>query len=787
MIRAGGNGEAEQLCLQQGLCGIGWPDLPDLSVMDDEAVDREIDVVYGGQPDGRIRNYKMQIRHFRSILQGDLVLMPLKTKPGKVAVGQVLGPYEYRPDLSNLTRHARATKWLGDLPKGLLAPIKSSLDRPLTISPTPAMAEQIKVVLETQVPLSPMPDKARRKLGGLLARALQALQNGQEKDRLDETITELLPEALEEAIGTDRPISYGVGVGIPAAVPWVGVHPAGSEPKAEEGTYTAYLFATDGSAVYLSVTQGTERVRGGFKPLVKRARDIRAAAGLDSSGVPVQLGKNDGRPGRYQAGSAYSIAYEAGAIPDDEALLEDLDEVLSAVDLANKRGLQLHPEFEALHLIFKWSADVESQTVALHRKVAEEKGSVWWGKLSASQSGIGKKRLESVIEQLKAGIETSAFLYGGGELVRTRLLEITTDSEAVDADRLPGYYEKSDCNLFVRLEAFEDLPPGWLLENVVLAKEPLVSAEEMSKALGNQTTPLFAYQLWSAGDDASPSAPAPALDLAWLAATTHWGLGEIQEILGALDERGQVILAGPPGTSKTWIADRLARYLTDDQPLRTRTVQLHPSYGYEEFVEGLRPVADENGAISFKRVNGLILEMAEEMEDSEETRVLVIDELNRANIPRVFGELLFLLEYRDKSIDLQFSRGFSLPKNLKVIAAMNTADRSTRSIDVALRRRFEIFECPARADILEAYYEAPANSSSVSNLIPGFAKLNADLTEQIDRHHTIGHSFFMRHLFTPAHLRRTWERQIKPLLEDYFFDREDLVDQFKREAYWPDD
>lgn len=124
---------------------------------------------------------------------------------------------------------------------------------------------------------------------------------------------------------------------------------------------------------------------------------------------------------------------------------------------------------------------------------------------------------------------------------------------------------------------------------------------------------------------------------------------------------------------------------------------MHPSYGYEEFVEGLRPIADDKGAITFARVNGVILQMAEEMEGSDETRVLVIDELNRANIPRVFGELLFLLEYRDKTIDLQFSPGFSLPANLKVIATMNTADRSTRSIDVALRRRFEIFECPPAA------------------------------------------------------------------------------------------
>lgn len=68
----------------------------------------------------------------------------------------------------------------------------------------------------------------------------------------------------------------------------------------------------------------------------------------------------------------------------------------------------------------------------------------------------------------------------------------------------------------------------------------------------------------------------------------------------------------------------------------------------------------------------------------------------------------------------------------------------------------------------------------------GFTKFNEELEAQLDRHHTIGHSFFMRDLFTADHLRRTWDRQIRPLLEDYFFDQEDLVDHYKRERYWPD-
>jgi 5-methylcytosine-specific restriction enzyme B len=785
VIRAGENGEAEQLCFEKGVCGIGWPDLPDLSGIGEEAVEREIDVVYGDQSSGRVSNWKMQVRHFMSISDGDVVLMPLKTKKDQVAVGRIVGPYERRTDLSKVTAHVRPTEWLSEeLPRQLLAPINGSLNRPVTISPTAVGTEEIENVLATGEALQPPTEAGDRRLANLLEQVLQALQASEGGPDLEKTVSELIPAALEKMLEWKRPVTYGVGMGRPASVPWVAVHGVESSGSGEEGIYAVFLFATDGSAVYLSVNQGTENVRGGLNPLIKRARDIRAAAGLDSRGVAVDLRKKSKRPARYEAASAFAVGYETGAVPDDEILLQDLNEALGVVDLAIGQIAKPHPEFEPVHLVFKWSADIESQTVTLHRQVAEAKGSVWWGKFGSSESAIAKKQLDAINAQLEADIETCAFLYGGGEIFRTRLLEITTDPEGVDTDRLPGYYEKSECNLFVRLGDFEELPSGWLSEHTVLAKDPLVSGDAMSKALGNQTTRLFVYELWS--DVGTPPTPPASLDLAWLSGRTHLGEEELGELLEALDERGQIILAGPPGTGKTWIADHLARYLTDDQPLRTTTVQLHPSYGYEEFVEGLRPVADEKGAITFKRINGVILQMAEDMEGSDETRVLVIDELNRANVPRVFGELLFLLEYRDKTIDLQFSPGFSLPANLKVIATMNTADRSTRSIDVALRRRFEIFECPPRPDILSAYYEEAPHSTGVSGLEAGFAKLNAELRAQLDRHHTIGHSFFMRNLFTTDHLRRTWDRQIRPLLEDYFFDQEDLVDQFKLERFWPD-
>ena len=144
----------------------------------------------------------------------------------------------------------------------------------------------------------------------------------------------------------------------------------------------------------------------------------------------------------------------------------------------------------AIHPLFKWAADREPRTVDLHRAVEEQHRSVWWGKFGTRQrAALSAKNLNMIRGQLQAGTPTKVFIYGPGDVWETDLVEITAALDEVDLERLPSYYGKDECKLFVRIANFERRDNEYPLSHLVLASDP--DPAKMPGALGNQGTPLM--------------------------------------------------------------------------------------------------------------------------------------------------------------------------------------------------------------------------------------------------------------------------------------------------------
>lgn len=256
----------------------------------------------------------------------------------------------------------------------------------------------------------------------------------------------------------------------------------------------------------------------------------------------------------------------------------------------------------------------------------------------------------------------------------------------------------------------------------------------------------------------------------------------LDEVIDLLEEKRQVVLYGPPGTGKTYLAQALAEHLAGGVGA-FEIVQFHPSFTYEDFFEGYRPVPGGAGKVDFAIKSGPLRRIADAAAAAPSIpHVLIIDEINRANLAKVFGELYFLLEYRDQPISLQYSdMEFTLPENLYIIGTMNTADRSIALVDAAMRRRFYFVEMsPAVApisEILSRWLAARGMSDEPARLL---AELNSRLG---DPDAAIGPSYLMtEHILKPGRLERIWTHGIMPLLEERFYGDRDELKRFSLQS-----
>ena len=264
---------------------------------------------------------------------------------------------------------------------------------------------------------------------------------------------------------------------------------------------------------------------------------------------------------------------------------------------------------------------------------------------------------------------------------------------------------------------------------------------------------------------------------------------QFTRILDSMRLRRNLILQGPPGTGKTFVARRIAWCLIGrKEPTQLEAVQFHQSYSYEDFVQGYRPT--EAGGFSLK--NGVFFEFCQRARESpEETFVFVIDEINRGNLSRIFGELLMLIEADKRSpeyaVALTYDSAgerFFVPANVYILGMMNTADRSLALVDYALRRRFAFEELrPAFGtdQFRDHLLDAGLDQSLVNMIDDRMEQLNSQIRDdaELGAGFRIGHSFFVPSdddELSDDWYARVVRTQIQPLLQEYWFESPDRVD-----------
>ncbi len=257
-------------------------------------------------------------------------------------------------------------------------------------------------------------------------------------------------------------------------------------------------------------------------------------------------------------------------------------------------------------------------------------------------------------------------------------------------------------------------------------------------------------------------------------------------LISLLNRKKNLILQGAPGVGKTFVSKRLAYALMGKKDdTKIKIIQFHQNYSYEDFIVGYRP--NGNG---FELKKGPFYKFCKEASQNlEEKYIFIIDEINRGNMSKIFGELMMLIESDKRGEELEIlylEEKFHVPENVYIIGTMNTADRSLALIDYALRRRFCFFELEPAFDNInfkEHLKNQGLNEQLIAKINNKITKINSEIENDITlgKGFKIGHSYFCNYNKSDKWLDEIMEFEIKPLIKEYWFDEEERANSYIEE------